>query len=109
MFAEWVEFEEFPGTRVLLEPMDYIIKMRVSNEIAKKQAENPQMIMDGEIVRNVIEYVVKNWEHAPLQRGKFSETFDRTHIRWLDFGFATQVYLKAAAMSENSEEETKNS
>lgn len=109
MFEEWVEFERFPGTRVLMEPMDYVISFRVDNARTAKRRDNPGFIVDGEIIRDVIGYVVKDWVHAPLQRGKYSEKFDRDQIRWLQFEFATALYLKAAEMAQTTEEETKNS
>ena len=109
MFEEWVTFDEFPGTRVLMEPMDYVISLRVNNALAKIRKESPDVIVDGDVIRDVVEYVVKAWEHAPLQRGKFSEKFDRTHVRWLDPAFATAIYIKAFQLQELTDEETKNS
>ena len=107
MFEEWVEFEGFPGAKVLMQPFDLEHSFVFS---AKSQAAAADAAALGSLIHDVIAYAVKDWKNAPLQRkGKVSETFDPKAIRWLNMDFATQVYRKAFLISSGTEDEIKNS
>jgi hypothetical protein len=107
MFEEWVEFDDFPGAKVLLQPFDLEHSFIFSSK-SQAVASDPALI--GGLIQEVLRYSVRDWKNAPLQRnGSVAETFDPKSIRWLNMDFATQVYRKAFVLSSGTEEETKNS
>lgn len=100
MLKEWLESEDFPGSKVLCRPFT-----------------GPQMFdlqmrgMRGEEIYSALRFTLTDWEHVPLLgKDVFSETFDPAVINQIRPDFAMWVTLEVMQrMSSVSEDERKNS
>lgn len=99
MYTEWLQSDDFPGTRVK-------VKSLGAEEMFDLQVGG----MRGRIVYDVLRATVLDWEHVPLiGKDRYSETFDPPAIGSIRTDVAIWIITEQVQRLSNlTESERKN-